>query len=92
MGTAKKKKTGEKSIIVPTSSISVSGRSINILCNLPGIAEEEIRIDLEGTQLIISAPMQNATVERKITVPEGSSIRKKKFREGILKIIVERPL
>jgi len=91
MGTTKKHKTGDKIIVVPPDNVSESERSICIICQMQGVPEEEIRIDLDGTQLIISTPVQNATVVRKIIVPEGSCISKKKVRDGVLELILERP-
>lgn len=91
MGNAYKKKQGEKYTIVSSTGISETGISFKIICQLPGISEEEIRIDREGTQLIISTSHQNPTVVQKITVPADSTIIKKKFRDGTLEIILERP-
>jgi len=92
MGERTKKKNGEKTIISPPTGISQSGRSIYIISQLHGIPEENIRIDLEKKQLIISASKPDAMVMRKISVPEGSRISKKKFHNGILEIILEMPL
>jgi HSP20 family molecular chaperone IbpA len=91
MGTVKKQKNVEKNTIVPSTGISETGISFKIISQLPGISEDTIRIDLEGTQLTISISDQNPTVVQKVTVPEGSYICKKKFRDGVLEIILERP-
>ncbi|MGB7787660.1 Hsp20/alpha crystallin family protein [Methanoregula sp.] len=92
MGTTRKKRKNEKTVIIPPTGISENGRSICIISQLHGVPEEDIRIDLERTQLIISALVRTEKVMRKITVPDGSQISKKKFRDGILEIILERPL
>ncbi len=92
MGERTKKKNGEKTIISPPTGISQSGRSIIIISQLHGIPEENIRIDLENKQLIISASKPDAMVIRKISVPECSRISKKRFRDGILEVILEKPL
>ena len=91
MGKAKKQKKDETISIVPSTGVSETGISFKIICQVPGISEEAIRIDLEGTQLIISTSNQHTTVVHKITVPEDSYICKKKFRDGVLEIILERP-
>ena len=64
------------------------------LCRMPvpRCFLEKIRIDLEQTRLIISAVNENGKIVKKITVPAGSWIRQKKFRDGILEIILELPL
>ena len=92
MSSTKKQSNDEKNIVIPPTGISENGRSICIVSHLHGIPEEDIRIDLEKTQLIISAVIRTGKVLQKVTIPEGSRISKKKFRDGILEIILERPL
>jgi|WetSurMetagenome_2_1015567.scaffolds.fasta_scaffold08803_4 HSP20 family molecular chaperone IbpA len=97
MAPAKKQRKDEKTIIVPPTGISESGRLICIISQIHGIPEEEIRIDLEKTQLVISTSNKSTSnkktaILQTIAVPEGSRISKKKFRDGILEIILERPL
>jgi HSP20 family molecular chaperone IbpA len=92
MASAKIQRKDEKTIIVPPTGISESGRLICIVSQIHGIPEEEIRIDLEKTQLVISTSNEKTAILQTITVPEGSRISKKKFRDGILEIILERPL
>jgi HSP20 family molecular chaperone IbpA len=92
MASAKIQRKDEKNIIVPSTGISESGRLICIISQIHGIPEEEIRIDLEKTQLVISTSNEKTAILQTITVPEGSRISKKKFRDGILEIILERPL
>ncbi|MDD1710999.1 MAG: hypothetical protein LUQ37_08855 [Methanoregulaceae archaeon] len=91
MGIGKKQKNGEKITLVPSTGITETGISFKILCYLPEIPEEAIRIHLDDAQLIIATSNQNETVVQKITVPVDSYICKKKFREGVLEIILERP-
>jgi HSP20 family molecular chaperone IbpA len=92
MASAKKQRKDEKTIVVPPTGISESGRLICIVSQIHGIPEEEIRIDLEKTHLVISTSNKKTAILQTITVPEGSRISKKKFRDGILEIILERPL
>jgi HSP20 family molecular chaperone IbpA len=88
---AKKQRKTKKTLIVPPAGISGSGTSICVVCQLYGIPEEKIRIDLDRTQLVVSAAHENEMVKRIITVPEGSRISSKKFHDGILEVILERP-
>jgi HSP20 family molecular chaperone IbpA len=92
MAAVKIQRKDEKIITVPPTSISESGRLICIVSQIHGIPEDEIRIDLEKTQLVISSANEKTAILQTITVPEGSRISKKKFRDGILEIILERPL
>ena len=87
--TSKTKK--KKTIINPPTGVSESGGSICIISQLHGIPEEDIRIDLEKRQLVISALVPGAIVMREVLVPEGSRIIRKKFQDGILEIILEKP-
>jgi HSP20 family molecular chaperone IbpA len=91
MAPAKKQRKDKKTLIVPQTGISESGSLICIISQIHGIPEEEIRIDLEKTQLVISTSNEKTAILQTITVPEGSRISKKKFRDGILEIILERP-
>ncbi|MGB9177482.1 MAG: Hsp20/alpha crystallin family protein [Methanoregula sp.] len=91
MGTVKKQKKVEQNTIVPSTGVSETGISFKIICQLPGISEDAIRIDLEGTHLTISVSNQNPTVVQKVTVPEDSYLCKKKFRDGVLEIVLEQP-
>jgi HSP20 family molecular chaperone IbpA len=80
-----------KAIIALPVDVVETGGSICVTCQLYGIPEEEIRIDLERNQLILYASKQHETYQQKISLPEGLHISKKKFRDGILEIILERP-
>jgi HSP20 family molecular chaperone IbpA len=88
----KQRKKNKKTIIVPPTGVTENGKSICITSQLPDIPEEKIRIDLERTRLIISASKQNEKVMREIIVPDGSRISEKKFKDGVLEIILDRPL
>jgi len=92
MGKRERPRRDNQTLIVPPTGVSENGRSICIVSLLHGIPEENIRIDLEKNQLIISAQDRAERVMRKVTVPEDSRISKKRFRDGILEITLERPL
>ena len=91
MTTSTRKPKKKKTIFAPPTGISENGGSICIISLLYGIPEEDIRIELEKRQLVISALMPDAIVKREILVPEGSRIVKRKLRDGILEIILETP-
>ncbi len=92
MDATKKPRRTKKTVIIPPTGISKNGKSIYITSHLHGIPEEKIRVDLDETELTISASRENDQVMRKITVPAGSWISKKRFYGGILEIILELPL
>jgi HSP20 family molecular chaperone IbpA len=82
----------EKAVSTPLTEVTETGDNICVTCHLHGIPEEEIMIDLERNQLTLYASKRNGEYLHKITVPGGSRIIKKKFRDGILEITLERPL
>jgi len=81
----------EQPYTIPAPHISRKDRSIHINCPLEGIAEEKIRIDLEETLLIISIVNNGHTASKKVPVPAGSRISKKRFHDGVLEVVLERP-
>nr|WP_319376244.1 Hsp20/alpha crystallin family protein [uncultured Methanoregula sp.] len=71
------------------------GRYIHISIELPKIAEEQIRIDLEPATVIVSlydtGDNDNGnTCKKSIRVPRGVRVFKKKFSNGVLEIILEK--
>jgi HSP20 family molecular chaperone IbpA len=71
------------------------GRYIHISIDLPKIAEEQIRIDLEPATVIVSiydaGDTENGnTCKKSISVPRGVRVFKKKFSNGVLEIILEK--
>ncbi len=92
MTSPEKPQKRQKNTIVPPAQVTKIENSIRIICQLHGIPEEKIRIDLEKTRLTISVPKENERVMKKITVPAGSRISTKKFHDGILELILEQPV
>jgi HSP20 family molecular chaperone IbpA len=89
---AKKQRKTKKNLIIPPVKILENGTSICVVCHLNNVPEENIRIDLDRTQLIVSAAHEHKMVNQTITIPEGSRISSKKFHDGVLEVILERPL
>jgi HSP20 family molecular chaperone IbpA len=90
MSVAKKQRKDEETAIILPAHICEKGRAISVRLMINGVPEEELQIDLEKNQLRISTSKQTMRA-RIITVPGGSRIRKKTFRNGILEIILEQP-
>jgi HSP20 family molecular chaperone IbpA len=92
MKSSKKQRKKDKIVVVPPTGKAESGNRICIVTHLYGIPEEDIRIDLDRNLLMISASKPNEAVMQKIPIPAGSRICKKKFLDGILEIILEKPV
>jgi HSP20 family molecular chaperone IbpA len=85
----KQQKDGERAIVRP-AHICEKGRTISVSLTINSVPEEELQIDLEKTQLLISTSKQTMKTLI-ITIPVGSRIRKKTFHNGILQVILEKP-
>jgi len=94
MGNAKKQKKDETSPLSHQQVYLKPEYSFKIICQVPGISEEAIRIDLDGTQLIISTSNQHTTVvqqnyrpRRFIHLQKKSSVMEywKLFSNGLFK-------
>jgi HSP20 family molecular chaperone IbpA len=68
------------------------GKYLHVSIGLPGIAEEQIRIDLERTTITLSIWDDERMFEKVIQVPSGARIFKKKVSDGILEIVLEKPV
>ena len=66
------------------------GRMVHISIPLPGVTEEQIRIDLENTTVTLSITTDHQIVKKAIRLPYGTRFFKKKFHDGILEIVLER--
>lgn len=76
----------------PSVHIADDGRYIHVSIDLPGIAEEQIRIDLERTTFTLTIREDERMFEKTIQVPSGARIFKKKVCDGVLEIILEKPV
>jgi HSP20 family molecular chaperone IbpA len=76
----------------PPLRMTTEGRNIHISIALPGVSEEQIRIDLEGTTFTVSILNTGTTLEKDIQVPRGTRFSKKKFADGVLDISLEKPV
>ncbi|HVP96081.1 Hsp20/alpha crystallin family protein [Methanoregula sp.] len=81
----------EESGFDPLISKSYTGRLIYLTIELRGVVEEQIRIDLEKTTLTLSISENEKTLRKVIQVPEGVRLFRKKFSDGILEIVLEKP-
>ena len=76
----------------PPLRMTTEGRLIHISIALPGISEEQIRIDLERTMFTVSILNTGTTLKKDIQVPPGTRFSKKKFADGVLDIFLEKPV
>jgi HSP20 family molecular chaperone IbpA len=75
----------------PPVRMTDDGRHIHLSIDLPGIVEEQIRIDLEKTTCTLCIVENEKMVKKAITVPQGARFFQKKFSGGVLEIFLEKP-
>ena len=87
----RQKRPDRSSAFNPTVNRRDEGRTIHVTVPLDGIAEEQIRFDLEKTTLTLSFTRDSEVVKKTLRVPGGTRFFKKKIHDGILEIILEKP-
>jgi HSP20 family molecular chaperone IbpA len=87
------KKTNDPSTTVePATTLHDEGKFLRILTELPGIAEEKIKIDLENHATSVTIIASDTAVQYKkvITIPFEVRFCKKRFSEGVLELTLEK--
>jgi len=79
-------------VIEPATTLIDEGTTIRIITELPGIAEEKIRIDLENqsTSVTIVAADTMKQFKKVITIPCEVRFSKKRFSDGVLELTLEK--
>jgi HSP20 family molecular chaperone IbpA len=75
----------------PPVQVNDEGRQIHISIGLPGVTEEQIRIDLEKTLFTLSVLRDDTVLKKSIRIPQGARFFRKSFSDGKLEIVLERP-
>ena len=78
--------------IEPATTMIDEGKFLRILTELPGVAEEKIKIDLENssTSLTIIATDTVKQYKKVITIPCEVRFSKKRFSDGVLELTLEK--
>jgi HSP20 family molecular chaperone IbpA len=78
--------------IEPAVTILDEGKILRILTELPGVAEEKIKIDLENTSTTVTIVASDTLVRYKkvITIPCEVRVSKKRFSDGVLELTLEK--
>jgi len=86
-------KIGENlKMIEPVTTVIDEGKFLRILTELPGIAEEKIKIDLENHSTSVTIVAVNTMKQFKsvITIPCEVRFSKKLFSDGVLELTLEK--
>jgi HSP20 family protein len=84
------KSTGREKTLEPVTTLFDEEKFIRILIELPGIAEEKIRIDLDKNSVIIRASDTVKQYKKTIRIPIDARFCKKRFSDGVLELILEK--
>jgi HSP20 family molecular chaperone IbpA len=87
----KQENSAEKKAFDPPVSVTDTGRDLHLSIGLPGVSEEQIRLDLEKTTFIVTILDHDKPVKKTIRIPKGARFYKKKFSDGVLEIFLEKP-
>jgi HSP20 family molecular chaperone IbpA len=92
MGTGNAKIDKNLKIIEPVTTVIDEGKFLRILTELPGIAEEKIKIDLENHSASVTIVAVNTIKQFKsvITIPCEVRFSKKRFSDGVLELTLEK--
>lgn len=92
MGSGNSKINKTLKIIEPVTTVIDEGKYLRILAELPGIAEERIKIDLENQSTSVTIVAVNTVKQFKsvITIPCEVRFNKKRFSDGVLELTLEK--
>lgn len=86
----RQRRTALDDSIEPVTRTRWEGDRFSIVAELPEMAEEKIRIDLERTILVISAATPERRYRKEIPLPWRARFPRKKFHDGILELSLEK--
>jgi HSP20 family molecular chaperone IbpA len=92
MGTENFKINKTLKTIERVTTVIDEGKFLRILAELPGIAEEKIKIDLENHSTSVTIVAVNTVKQFKsvITIPCEVRFSKKRFSDGVLELTLEK--
>jgi HSP20 family molecular chaperone IbpA len=92
MGSGNAKINKTLKTIEPVTTVIDEGKFLRILAELPGIAEEKIKIDLENHATSVTIFAVNTVKQFKsvITIPCEVRFCKKRFSDGVLELTLEK--
>ena len=84
--------TGPLKTIEPVTTLFDDGKFLRIRTELPGIAEEKIRVDLENSSTLVTIVAADTEVQYKkvITIPCNVTFSKKRFSNGVLELLLKK--
>ncbi len=92
MGTGDTKTDNTLMIIEPVTTVTDEGKFLRIRTELPGIAEQKIRIELENNPSSVTILAINTLKQFRKTIPLLYQVRfcNKRFSDGVLELALEK--
>jgi HSP20 family molecular chaperone IbpA len=84
--------TGFIKAIEPETTVLEEEKILRIRSELPGIAEEKIRIDLDKNSVTILASDATNQYKKVISLPFDVKFSKKRFSDGVLELVLEKTI
>ena len=78
--------------IEPVTTLLDEEKIVRIRSELPGIAEEKIRIDLDKNSVTILASDATNQYKKVISLPFDVKFSKKRFSDGVLELVLEKTI
>lgn len=80
----------EKKIIEPVVDLFDEGNTLRVIAEMPGIDEEKIALDLQGSTLVISASDKRRTYQKEVLLPCEARLERQRFQNGVLELTLEK--
>jgi HSP20 family protein len=77
----------ESTEIEPVFDVFEDEKYISVIAEIPGAAEQDIQIELDGNKLFISAGMYNKTI---LLPSEAEEVKEKSFKNSVLQLKIKR--
>ncbi|HPM62515.1 MAG TPA: hypothetical protein PK955_08565 [Methanoregulaceae archaeon] len=77
-------------VLDPPVQITEESRRIRVIVGLPGVAEEQIRIDHREKNLVVTIHDRGTVLKKEIVIPPAERIVKRRFFDGVLEISLEK--
>jgi len=75
----------------PPVQIIDERKSIRVIVCLPGVTEEQIRIDHREKNLVVTISDGGTVLQKEIVIPQAERIGKRRFFDGVLEISLDKP-
>jgi HSP20 family molecular chaperone IbpA len=80
----------KKTVIEPVVDVFDEGSSFHVIVEMPGVDENLIHVNLQGTTIRVSATGKGRAYQKEILLPCQTRLEKRRFQNGILELTMEK--